>query len=341
MEISKIPWDTEFKRFTGSPNLFIPNEYTEEMRLLITGGTGMLGSALSRIALQAGLDVIIPTRNVLDLRDNFQVREFLIKNRPDTVIHSAALVGGISANIAHPVEFLSENVRMDNNLLQSCNEIGVQRLIYFGSSCMYPTNLTNPMTVDQLYSGKLEPTNEGYALSKLVGAKHVQYVAQTKKVDWKVYISSNLYGPGDHFEFERSHLIAAIIRKVVEAKINGSTNIDVWGDGLARREFTFVEDLAEFTIASLDKLENVPIMMNVGSGIDYSVSEYYGMVMDALNVRGELNLDSSKPVGMSQKLLNVSVARSHGWKPKTSISSGLATTINWYLKTNKIIFPDE
>lgn len=311
------------------------------MRLLITGGMGMLGSALSRIAIEVGIDVIMPTRNVLDLKNNLQVRNFLSENRPDSVIHSAALVGGISANIAHPVEFLSENIQIDNNLLQACDEIGVQRLIYFGSSCMYPANLPNPLTVDQLFSGKLEPTNEGYALAKLVGTKHVEYISETKKVDWRVFIPSNLYGPGDYFAPERSHLIAAIIRKVVEAKVNRSASIEVWGDGLARREFTYVEDLADFTIASLNKLETMPIMMNVGSGVDYSVSEYYGLVMDALNVQAELKMDISKPVGVPQKLLNVMVARSHGWNPKTNISSGLAETINWYLKANGIIFPDE
>ena len=311
------------------------------MRLLITGGSGMLGSALSRIAKQTGIDVIIPARIVLDLEDNFQVSKFLTDTRPDVVIHSAALVSGISANLANPIDFLAKNIQMDNNLLQACDETGVQRLIYFGSSCMYPKNLMCPMTVDQLFLGKLEPTNEGYALAKLVGSKHVQYVSETKKVDWRVFIPSNLYGPGDHFAPERSHLVAAIIRKVVEAKINHSSSIEMWGDGLARREFTFVEDLAEFTIASLDKLEKLPIMMNVGSGIDYSVSEYYGFVMDALKVRCELKMDKSKPVGMLQKLLDVKVARSHGWNPKTNISSGIATTIKWYLKTNKIIFPDE
>ena len=311
------------------------------MRLLITGGTGLLGSALSRVGRQAGIDVISPTRNALDLKDDSQVRKFLSENRPDSVIHSAALVGGISANIAHPVDFLSENIQVDNNILRSCDEFGIQRLIYFGSSCMYPTNLPNPMTVDQLYSGKLEPTNEGYALAKLVGSKHVQYVSKTKKVDWRVFISSNLYGPGDHFEPERSHLIAAIIRKVVEAKINHSLSIEVWGDGHARREFTYVEDLAKFTIASLDKLNTLPIMMNVGSGVDYSVFEYYSFVMDALKVRADLELDISKPVGIPQKLLNVMAARSHGWNPETNISVGLAATINWYLTTNGIIFPDD
>lgn len=301
----------------------------------------MLGSALARFAVEAGIDVLAPGREVLDLKDIRQVRKFLNDNKPESVIHAAALVGGISANIAHPVEFLSENIRMDNNLLQSCNENGVERLIYIGSSCMYPRNLPSPMSVDQLFSGKLEPTNEGYALAKLVGTKHVQYVSETKKVPWKVFIPSNLYGPGDHFAPDRSHLIAAIIRKVVDTKINRSASIEMWGDGLARREFTYVDDLADFTIASIDKLETMPIAMNIGTGIDYSISEYYDLVMEVLNVRAEIRADTSKPVGMTQKLLDVSVARNHGWNPKTDIRAGITTAINWYLRANGIILPDD
>lgn len=301
----------------------------------------MLGSALARFATKAGIEILTPSRDILNLKDIDQVRKYLNHNKPESVIHAAALVGGISANIASPVEFLSENIRMDNILLQSCNEFGVERLIYIGSSCMYPKNLLSPMCVDQLFSGKLEPTNEGYALAKLVGTKHVQYVSETKKIPWRVFISSNLYGPGDHFAPDRSHLIAAIIRKAVDAKVNGFRSIEMWGDGHARREFTFVDDLAEFIIASLDKLEAIPMAMNISSGIDYSVSEYYRMVLDLLTLRAEIKADTSRPVGMTQKLLDVSIARNYGWNPKTNISSGIAATINWYLSSNGIILPND
>lgn len=301
----------------------------------------MLGSSLTRIAIRAGFDVIAPKRNELDLKVRCQVRDFLKANSPDCVIHSAALVGGIGANIAHPVEYLADNIQIDNNLLLSCHEYGIQRLIYIGSSCMYPKNIQSPMTVDQLFSGKLEPTNEGYALAKLVGTKHVQYISETRGVDWKVFIPSNLYGPNDHFAPDRSHLIAAIIRKVIEAKIASSSSIEMWGDGSARREFTYVDDLADFIITSLGNIEALPVAMNVGSGIDYSVSEYYGFVMDALKVQAELKMDTSKPVGMSQKLLDVTVARSNGWNPSTHIIPGIASTISWYLNSNGIIFADD
>lgn len=301
----------------------------------------MLGSALIRIAIQEGFDVIAPKRNELDLKEANEIQNYLKANRPFCVIHSAALVGGISANIANPVEYLAENIQIDNNLLRVCDVFGIQNLVYIGSSCMYPMNLPSPMNIDQLYSGKLEPTNEGYALAKLVGAKHVQYISETRNVDWKVLIPSNLYGPNDHFLPNRSHLIAAIIRKVVEAKITGSSSIEMWGDGSARREFTYVDDLAEFIINSLHRLEMLPIVMNIGSGIDYSVSEYYRFVMEALKVGAELKMDTSKPVGMSQKLLDVTVAKSHGWNPKTPIVSGIAATINWYLQSNGIVFADD
>jgi GDP-L-fucose synthase len=301
----------------------------------------MLGSALARSASRVGIDVLAPGRNVVDLRDIEQLRSFLNINKPDAVIHAAALVGGISANIARPIEFLSKNIEIDNHVLQACDEFGVERLIYMASSCMYPKDLQSPMRVEELFSGKLEPTNEGYALAKLVGTKHVQYVAEKKNVAWRVFIPSNLYGPSDHFDPDRSHLLAAIIYKVVEAKVNDSSVIQMWGDGSARREFTFVEDLADFTVASLESLQVFPPALNVGSGVDHSISEYYGFVMDALNVRAELEVDLSKPVGMSQKLLDIKVAKSHGWEPKTDLKIGLAATINWYLQSNKIILPHD
>lgn len=301
----------------------------------------MLGSALSRSASRAGIEVLAPGRNVVDLRNSEQLRSFLKINRPDAVIHAAALVGGISANIARPVEFLSKNIEIDNHVLQACDEFGIERLIYMASSCMYPKDLPSPMREDELFSGKLEPTNEGYALAKLVGTKHVQYVAEKKNVAWRVFIPSNLYGPADHFDPDRSHLLAAIIYKVVEAKLNDSSSIEMWGDGSARREFTFVEDLADFTIASLESLQIFPSALNVGSGVDHSISDYYGFVMDALNVRAELQVDLSKPVGMLQKLLDIKVAKSHGWEPKTDLKIGLAATINWYLQSNKIILPND
>ena len=311
------------------------------MRLLITGGTGMLGSALKRAASAMGHDTSTPTRSELDLRNSSQVNDYFKATRPEAVIHAAARVGGIAANIAHPVEFLTENIEIDNHVLNSAQHSGIQTLLYVASSCMYPKDTANPMKVDQLFTGKLEPTNEAYAIAKMVGTKHVQFVAETHGVAWRNIIPSNLYGPYDHFAPSRSHLLAAIIQKVVAAKISGATSVEMWGDGSVRREFTYVEDVADFAVKSLSKLGALPLSMNVGSGVDHSVLEFYEMVIEELKAQVVIKSDLSKPVGMAQKLLDIAVATSYGWKATTGIREGLRTTIDWYLSTNRIILPGE
>jgi GDP-L-fucose synthase len=312
-----------------------------EVRLLITGGTGMLGSALVSAARLSGYEVLAPNRSDLNLNDSSQVKAYFSANNPEVVIHAAARVGGIAANIAHPVEFLTENIEIDSHVLDAAHSLGVKRLVYVGSSCMYPKDIPNPMRVDQLFSGKLEPTNEGYAIAKLVGTKHVQFVAQSTGWAWRNFIPSNLYGPHDHFSSDRSHLLAAIIQKVVAAKIDELDSVSMWGDGSVRREFTYVQDVADFMVDSLTKLENFPVSMNIGCGVDHSVFEYYQLVIEELRAKVNIIADPSKPVGMAQKLLDVQTAKSLGWNPRTSITAGIRATINWYLASNKIILPDD
>jgi nucleoside-diphosphate-sugar epimerase len=311
------------------------------VRLLITGGTGMLGSALVSAAKLSAYEVLVPNRSDLNLGDSSQVKDYFSANHPEVVIHAAARVGGIAANIAHPVEFLTENIEIDSHVLSAARTFGVKRLVYVGSSCMYPKDTSNPMRVDQLLSGKLEPTNEGYAIAKLVGTKHVQYVAETTGWAWRNFIPSNLYGPGDHFSPDRSHLLAAVIQKVVAAKLGAMDFVSMWGDGSVRREFTYVQDVADFMVDSLAKLKDLPVSMNIGCGVDYSVLEYYKLVIEELRAQVEIIADLSKPVGMAQKLLDVQTAKSLGWNPLTSITDGIRATIDWYLSTNKIILPDD
>ena len=301
----------------------------------------MLGSALVSAATLSAYEVLAPNRSDLNLNDSSQVKDYFSANNPEVVIHAAARVGGIAANIAHPVEFLTENIEIDNHVLNVARSFGVKRLVYVGSSCMYPKDISNPMRVDQLLSGKLEPTNEGYAIAKLVGTKHVQFVAETTGWAWRNFILSNLYGPGDHFSPDRSHLLAAVIQKVVAAKMNALGSVCMWGDGSVRREFTYVQDVADFMVDSLVNLENLPVSMNIGCGVDYSVLEYYKLVIKELQAGVEIIADPSKPVGMAQKLLDVQTAMSLGWNPRTSITDGIRATINWYLSSNKIILPDD
>jgi GDP-L-fucose synthase len=309
------------------------------MRVLVTGGTGMLGSSLARLGQDAGLEILLPKRSELNLDNESATLRYIETNSPDAIIHAAARVGGIAANIANPVDFLTQNIRIDGNVLNGSLRVGVKKLIYVGSSCMYPRSLSHPMKEEEILTGPLEPTNEGYALAKIVGSKTVQYVAQTRDLVWRNLIPSNLYGPKDHFEPERSHLLAAIIQKVVSAKLNKLDEVEMWGDGSVRREFTYVDDVARYMIHSLDKLESLPTTMNIGVGIDHTVREYYEMVIKVLGANVKIVADPSKPAGMERKLLDVSLARSYGWEAKTNIEMGIKATIDWYLSSPNMKVP--
>ena len=311
------------------------------MRVLITGGTGMLGSSLTRAGTAAGYELLTPTRADLDLDNEGATFRYVEDTKPDAIIHAAARVGGIAANIAHPVEFLTQNLRIDGNILNASKVLGVKKLIYVGSSCMYPRNLLHPMKEIEILTGPLESTNEAYALAKLVGSKTVQYIAQTKNLVWRNFIPSNLYGPNDHFEPERSHLLAAIIHKVTTAKLNGSDTVEMWGEGNVRREFTYVDDVASFMITSLANLESLPVTLNIGSGKDYTIREYYAMVIEALGSDVSIISDRTKPEGIQRKLLDVSLARKFGWEAKVDLKSGIEKTINWYLASRQIILSND
>ena len=303
------------------------------MKVLVTGGSGMLGSAVVNFASLGGHQVLSPSHDELDLNEQLQTYEYLKRHSPDAIIHCAAKVGGISANVANQIEFLTKNIRMDSSLLGAAKELEIENLIYIGSSCMYPKDLPHAMTESEILSGPLEPTNEGYALAKLAGWKTVQFMA--KRLTWRSFILSNLYGPQDHFEPGRSHLLAAIIEKIHLAKTENSETIEMWGNGSAKREFTFVEDIALFLIESLEKLKIFPDTLNLGAGVDYSVLEYYRFVSKAMNYTGEIVADLSKPTGMKKKLMDISQARNFGWAPQTNIESGIAKTVTWYEESSR------
>lgn len=302
------------------------------MRILITGSSGMLGSAIMRQIKSANHEILAPFSSVLNLENQIDTTEYIRDSKPDAIIHCAALVGGIQANINNPIDYLAVNIRMDLNLLSAASNIETKNLIYIGSSCMYPKGLEVPMPEEFIGTGTLEETNEGYALAKIVGTKTVSLTASTKKLNWRTLILSNLYGPGDHFETSRSHLIAAIIEKVITAKSIGSTKIQMWGDGQARREFTYVDDVAIFIAERIDSLIELPVTMNLGAGYDLSVLDYYKLIMKVCDYDGSIEHDLSKPSGMQRKLMDISKAKSHGWAPKTNLEDGLRETVNWYLE---------
>lgn len=294
----------------------------------------MLGSSIRRSVELLGpddADFIFLDRTHADLRDADSVQTVVRTFRPDTVIQTAARVGGIAANIAHPTEFLMDNLLIDSNVLRTSLESEVPNFIYFGSSCMYPRDYRQPLVERDILAAPLEPTNEGYALSKITAAKFCEYASREFGVNYKVLIPSNLYGPGDNYNPESSHLVASTIRKAHEAKTKASPEIEVWGDGLARREFTYVGDIADWVVENLGSLDRWPTYLNLGLGYDYSVREFYEHALAVVNYECSLKFDSSKPVGMKQKLMDSSEALKFGWNPKTELNEGMRKAYEAYL----------
>lgn len=289
----------------------------------------MLGSSILHHARNFGLDVLHPLKAELDLRNELQIEEYFRAHDIEAVIHCAARVGGISANIEKPADFILENLSIDSNLLSIARDWKIPKLIYFGSSCMYPRDFRQPLVETDILGGPLEPTNESYALAKISAARAITTTALQDGLTWRVLIPSNLYGPGDNFDPASSHLVASIISKVLDAKEKNSSGIEIWGDGRARREFTYVEDVAGFVITNLSKISEWELMMNIGAGKDHSILEYYEMVCKNINHDATFTFNLSKPAGMKQKLMNSSIARLHGWNPSTTMDHGISKTITW------------
>jgi GDP-L-fucose synthase len=303
---------------------------------MVTGANGMLASNIIRSLSAPGknsVEVIPVTRKDADLRDAGATHRLIKKHRPNVIVHAAARVGGIAANVAQPAEFLMDNLLIDSSVLRSSVDLGIERFLYFGSSCMYPRDYRQPLVEEDVLAAQLEPTNEGYALSKITAAKYCEYVSQQYGMYYRVLVPSNLYGPGDDYTLGRSHLVAAAIAKVHAAKTSDSPSIDVWGDGAARREFTYVADLAEWVAGNLGSMKAWPALMNVGLGVDHSVEEYYRIALDVVGYDATLAFDASQPVGMKQKLMDSSRAVEHGWNPKTKIREGMARAYRAYLDT--------
>lgn len=305
------------------------------MKVLLTGGNGMLGTSI-RAEWAAGApvgDLIPVTRNDADLMDAQATRRMVERIAPDVVIHAAARVGGIAANIENPTGFLMDNLVIDTNLYRAAMESGVRNFLYFGSSCMYPKDYRQPLVESDVLAAPLEPTNEGYAISKIAAAKLAEYASVQFGLNYRVIIPSNLYGPHDDFSLGHGHLVAAAIAKVHAAKVNQARSVDVWGDGTARREFTYVGDLAAWVVRSVSSMGDWPVMMNVGFGTDHSVLDYYRAAVNVVGYDVQLKTDPTKPAGMHQKLMNSGVARTFGWNPSTQLLDGMRLAYAQYLKS--------
>lgn len=305
------------------------------MRILITGSAGMLGRAIKTELRESISDYHLssPSSQDLDLLDGKAVEKFLDSGSFDLIIHCAALVGGIKANIDHPFDYLNTNIRIDSNVLTAAYNSNIQGLMYMGSSCMYPAQTNQPMKESQLLTGALEKTNEGYALAKLVGTKTIELLAPN--LNWHSFIISNMYGPGDKYDDTNSHLIAATINKVDRALKQGDPEIEMWGAGFARREFTYVRDIAKYLVKIIPNLASIPTVMNLGSGIDYSIHEYYEFVCKELGYTGRILSTLNQPEGTRQKLMDISLARTHGWTSETNIKDGIKVTIEDFLTNQK------
>lgn len=303
-------------------------------RILLTGGTGMVGrSILSHHAAQHW-EILAPTRNELDLKDENAVRNYIKINKPDLVIHAAGVVGGIHANVANPVSFLDSNIILARNVIINAWREGVRDFINLGSTCMYPAAAPNPLTEDMIMTGALEQTNEGYALAKIIGLRLCTYINQEDpRARFRTLIPCNLYGPHDKFDPTKSHLLAAIIHKIHTAKTKKLPGVEIWGDGTARREFMYAPDLADAVMLAASDISLCPEVANIGLGYDLTVAEYYQIVADVIGWMGDFTFNSVRPVGVNQKLCDVSRARQWGWQASTNIVDGIRNTYKFYCET--------
>ena len=281
-------------------------------------------------------EILAPSSNELDLRDFNAVTSYLNKHRPDMVIHAAGKVGGIQANMREPVSFLMDNLDMGRNIVWAARVTGIKRLINLGSSCMYPRNHSEPLREEMVLKGELEPTNEGYALAKVVTARLCEYIMrEDASYQYKTLIPCNIYGRHDKFDPAHSHLVPAIIHKVHQAKQSGMENVEIWGDGTARREFMYAGDLADAMVRAIKKFDTLPNYMNVGLGHDYTIDEYYQAAANVMGYTGRFVHDVSKPVGMARKLVSVERQQAWGWTARHELSDGIEKTYSFYLREHQ------
>jgi GDP-L-fucose synthase len=303
---------------------------TKDDSVFVAGHRGLVGSAVLRRLTNEGFTRLLTrTHAELDLTNRAAVDEFFAREKPNLVILAAARVGGIKANNDKPVEFLLTNLEIQNNVIRAASENGVRKLLFLGSSCIYPKLAPQPISESALLGGPLEPTNEGYAIAKIAGIKLCQSYSREYGTNFISAMPTNLYGPNDNFDLETSHVLAALLRKAHEAKLSGARELVVWGSGEPRREFLHVDDLAEACLFLLQNYES-PEVINVGTGRDLTVRELAELICEVVGYQGELAWDASKPDGTPRKLLDVSKIKSLGWQPKIPLREGVAQTYAWF-----------
>ena len=305
---------------------------TPDSKIFIAGHRGMVGSAIHRVLASQGFTQILTRRRAeLDLLDRSTVRAFFEKERPEFVIDAAARVGGIVANSEKPVEFLLENLTIQNNLIEAAADFGCAKFLFLGSSCIYPKHAPQPIREDALLTGPLEPTNDAYALAKIAGIKLCQAYTREYGKNFLSAMPTNLYGPHDNFDLHTSHVLPALIRKVHEAKISGAPEVLVWGTGTPRREFLHADDLADACVFLLKNYDS-PELINIGSGEDTTIRELAELVCEVLGYNGRLVFDPTKPDGTPRKLMDSSRLFALGWKPRIPLREGIAHATAWFLE---------
>jgi GDP-L-fucose synthase len=299
-------------------------------RVFVAGHRGMVGGAIVRRLKSERCTILIEDRKSLDLTRQAETESWLARTKPDVVVVAAARVGGIAYNNAYPVDFLADNLAIELNLIRGSHAAGVRKLLFLGSSCIYPKLAPQPMNEDMLLTGPLEPTNEWYAVAKIAGIKLVEAMRRQLGADFISVMPTNLYGPGDNYHPEHSHVPAALIRRMHEAKLAGARSVTVWGSGTPYREFLFVDDLADACVFLLKNYSDVGFL-NVGTGTDVTIADFAREVAVVVGFEGELAFDRTRPDGTPRKLLDVSRLAALGWRAKTDLRTGLAAAYRDFL----------
>ena len=301
------------------------------MTILVAGATGLAGSAIVRELTRIGRPVVGISSKDVDLLDRNATFNYLNKLKPDAVIDAAAKVGGISANNSYPVEFLSENIRIQTNLIDAAHSANVEKFIFLASSCVYPKSCPQPIKEEYVLTGALESTNSAYAIAKLAGIELIKAYRKEFGHKWISVMPTNLYGPNDNFDLESSHVFPALIRKFIEAKKSNTSSVDLWGTGKPRREFLHVDDLAKAIIVCLDSYD-ADQQINIGTGIDLTVAELAEKIAQNTGYIGSINWDVAREDGTPQKVLDIQKITNLGWKPTVSLDQGIKLTVEWYLE---------
>lgn len=304
----------------------------EGSRIYVAGHTGLVGSAIHRRLKAAGCqEIITSTKAEVDLREQAAVRSFLSRERPELVFVAAARVGGILANRDRPADFIADNLEIQTNVIRAAHQAGVRKLLFLGSSCIYPKHAPQPLREEHLLTGGLEPTNEFYAIAKIAGIKLVQALRRQHGFNGISLMPTNLYGPGDNFDLEASHVVPALLRKFHEAKEAAAPTVTVWGSGKPRRELLHVDDLADAAVFAMEQYDSEDIV-NVGAGVDWSIAELAELIRGVVGYGGDIVFDSSKPDGTPRKLLDVSRLTQLGWTARIGLEQGLRETYAWFVE---------